>query len=301
MKINRQIAMITLLLQEDMLTAPELARRFEVSRRTIIRDIEDICRAGIPLATAQGYGGGISIEKGYTLDKTVLTQEDLQLLLAGLKGMNSITNSVQTKALYEKLFHSDAVVSDCFLIDLASFGRSSLSRKIELFKSAIFAHHTVSFQYDYSKGECHRVIEPYHLVFKWSSWYVFGFCLSKEDFRLFKLNRLWDLETSDETFLPRRIPEEKLVFGEHLTRSQAYLKAIFSVSEKYRLIDEYGVGSFTAINDEELFFERDFASYDNLRQWILSFGCKVTVLEPAALKQDLVSEAEKILAHYQQT
>lgn len=293
--------MITLLLQEDKLTAPELARRFEVSRRTVIRDIEDICRAGIPLATAQGYGGGISIEKGYKLDKTVLTQEELQLLLAGLKGMNSVTNSVQTKALYEKLFHKDAVVSDCFLIDLASFGRPSLSRKIELFKSAIFAHRTVSFQYDYSKGECRREIEPYHLVFKWSSWYVFGFCCSKEDFRLFKLNRLWDMETSKDTFLPRRIPEDKLNFSEHLTRFAAHLKAVFPISGKYRLIDEYGVDSFIAINEGELLFDHDFASYDNMREWILSFGSKVIVLEPTRLKEDLIGEAKKILTNYQQT
>ncbi len=301
MKIDRLIAIITLLLQEDKLTAPELARRFEVSRRTITRDIDDICQAGIPLVTTQGYGGGISIAKGYKLDKTVLTQDEWQTLFAGLKGMNSVITPLESMSLFEKLFHRDTVMNDCFIIDLASFGRPSLSHKIALLKTAISKRHPVSFRYDYSKGESSRVIEPYHIVFKWSSWYVFGYCLSRQDFRLFKLNRLWDLTETQDTFLPRAIPDEKLDFDDHLSHVQARLKAVFAASERYRLIDEYGVDCCTALETGDLLFEREFASYDNMREWILSFGSRVAVLEPALLKEDILSEAEKILAAYQET
>ncbi len=296
MKIDRLIAIITLLLQEDKLTAPELARRFEVSRRTITRDVEHLCKAGIPLATAQGYGGGISIAKGYTLDKTVFTKDELQTLFAGLQGMNSVTSPSSANRLLEKMSH--AVTTDCFMIDLASFWRPSLTQKIELLKAAILNRHQVSFRYDSGKGECSRTIEPYHIVFKWSSWYVFGYCLTKQDFRLFKLNRLWDLADTEQTYMPRCIPSDKLNFDDHLTQTQAHLKAVFSASERYRLIDDYGIDCYTVSDNNELLFERDFASYENMREWILSFGSRVTVSEPAKLKQDIINDAKKVLEAY---
>lgn len=295
MKIDRLIAIITLLLQEDKLTAPELARRFEVSRRTITRDVEHLCKAGIPVATAQGYGGGISIAKGYTLDKTVFTKDELQTLFAGLQGMNSVTNPASANRLLDKMYDNHAVTTDCFMIDLASFRRPSLTQKIETLKAAILNRHLVSFRYDSGKGESSRTIEPYHIVFKWSSWYVFGYCLVKNDFRLFKLNRLWDLTDTGDAYLPRCIPSDKLNFDGHLTQVQARLKAVFSASERYRLIDEYGTDCYTVSDNNDLLFERDFASYENMREWILSFGSSVTVCEPAELKEDIINEAKKVL------
>ena len=86
MKIDRLIGITMLLLQKGKVTAPELAERFEVSRRTISRDIEDICRAGIPLVTVQGYGGGISIAEGYRVNKAFLTEAELQAVFAGWTG-----------------------------------------------------------------------------------------------------------------------------------------------------------------------------------------------------------------------
>ncbi len=301
MKIDRLIAIVTLLLQEDKLTAPELARRFEVSRRTITRDVDHLCKAGIPVTTAQGYGGGISIEKGYSLDKTVFTKDELQTLFAGLQGMSSVTSPSSANRLLEKMYSRHTVTTDCFIIDLASFWRPSLTQKIEWLKAAILNRHQVSFRYEYSKSECSRTIEPYHIVFKWSSWYVFGYCLIKHDFRLFKLNRLWDLADTEQTYAPRCIPSDKLNFDDHLTQAQAHLKAVFSASERYRLIDEYGIDCYTVSDNNELLFERDFASYENMREWILSFGSKVTVCEPAELKQDIITEAKKILAAYKHT
>ncbi len=298
MKIDRLIAIITLLLREEKITAPELARRFEVSRRTITRDIDDICRAGIPLVTAQGYGGGISIIKGYRLDKTVLTHDEWQMLFAGFKGMSSVSGAAVIKPLFEKLFHRDSVADDCFIIDLASFGRPALSQKIDQLKAAISLRHLICFRYDSGKGESSRLIEPYYIVFKWSSWYVFGYCRTKQDFRLFKLSRLWNLKDTQEAFVPRAVPPEKLHFDDHLSQVNAHLKAVFAASERYRLTDEYGVGCCTALESGDLLFERDFTSYDNMREWILSFGSRVTVLEPAALRADIISEAEKILAVY---
>lgn len=75
MKLDRLLGILTLLLQNDRITTPYLAERFEVTRRTVSRDIDALCRAGIPIVTHQGFGGGISIAEGFRLDKSVLTGE----------------------------------------------------------------------------------------------------------------------------------------------------------------------------------------------------------------------------------
>ena len=103
MKIDRLIGILSILLQEEKITAPELAERFEVSRRTINRDIEDLCRAGIPIFTSQGAGGGISIMDGYRMDRTILTSRDMQMILAGLRNLDSVSGSHYYGQLMEKL------------------------------------------------------------------------------------------------------------------------------------------------------------------------------------------------------
>ena len=93
MKTDRLIGILSILLQEEKTTAPELAEKFEVSRRTINRDIEDLCKAGIPIRTAQGTGGGISIMDGYRMDRTILTSKDMQMILAGLRSLDSVSGN----------------------------------------------------------------------------------------------------------------------------------------------------------------------------------------------------------------
>lgn len=303
MKIDRLIGIITLLLNQDKVTAPQLAERFEVSRRTIQRDIEDICKAGIPLITIQGHGGGISIAEGYKLDKTILTQEELHNILAGLKGLDSISKTSLTAPLLDKLTvkGGPAVSSGVFWIDLASHYQKELTAKIEAVKQSILEHTIISFEYYYSKGEAVRTIEPYCLIFRWSSWYVFGYCTEKKAYRLFKLNRLWNLTVTNQVFIPRRIPKEEFHFDDYYSSHKIHLKAVFAKSEIHRLIDEYGLNSYSAAKSGELLFEWDFASYEYMRQWVFSFGDKVRIVEPEQLISDRIKQAENILKNFLQT
>lgn len=300
MKIDRLIGIVTILLQKDKTTAPELAERFEVSRRTINRDIEDICKAGIPIVTTQGYGGGISIADGYKFDKSFFTKDELQAVLAGLRGMESVSKGSALASLLDRLSDKGQriLAEDIIIIDLASHYQASLTQKIEIIKKAHKTKHMLSFQYYYGKGEAKRRIEPYRLVFQWSSWYVFGFCLDRQAYRLFKLNRLWDLQINEETFSEREIPAEALSFGDYLAEGSFHLKAVFAKSEKHRLIEEYGMDSYSVCPDEGLLLERDFASYENMREWIFSFGDKVFVLAPKELQDDIKKQAENILKMY---
>lgn len=297
MKIDRLIGIITILLQKDKATAPELAKRFEVSRRTINRDIEDICKAGIPLITTQGYCGGISIAEGYKIDKSLFTQEEMQTVLAGIKGLDSVSETQTLSKLLEKLSSrgNQVTVDNTIIIDLASYYQSTLTPKIKELKKAIMEQHFVSFMYYYEKGEKHRTIEPYRLIFKWSSWYIYGYAPERDGFRLFKLNRLWNLKTEDAFFEARSLPEREIDFGSVFTSPPHHLKAMFHESEKHRLIDEYGIDCFSVSENGKLLFECNFARYDNMREWIFSFGDKVTILEPENLLTDRLRMAENIL------
>ena len=133
MKIDRLIGILSILLQEEKTTAPELAERFEVSRRTINRDIEDLCKAGIPIKTAQGTGGGISIMDGYCMDRTILSSKDMQMILAGLRSLDSVSGSRYYSQLMEKIqTGSSEFISgrDSMLIDLSSWYKGSLTGRV---------------------------------------------------------------------------------------------------------------------------------------------------------------------------
>ena len=135
MKIDRQIGILSMLLQKEMLTAPYLAEQFEVSRRTINRDIDDLCKAGIPIVTRQGVNGGISIMENYKLDRTLFTHAEMQDILAGLRSLDSVNGTNRYGKLMEKLSvgSSDFMTgSQSVLIDLSSWYKKSLAPKIEL-------------------------------------------------------------------------------------------------------------------------------------------------------------------------
>ena len=158
--------------------------------------------------------------------------------------------------------------------------------------------HRISFSYIYEKWESLRTIEPYQLIFKWSSWYVWGYCLKRQAFRLFKLNRLWSLETDTDTFASRKLPDLEL--DRHVSEARIHLRALFEESQKYRLVEEYGPDCFQRKPEGGLLFERDFSSCSNMREWILSFGGRVEVLEPEQLRADLRQQAKKMLELYQE-
>ncbi|MBR4777345.1 MAG: YafY family transcriptional regulator, partial [Lachnospiraceae bacterium] len=209
MKIDRLIGILSILLQKEMVTAPELAEQFEVSRRTINRDIESLCKAGIPIKTSQGAGGGISIMNGYRMDRTILTSRDMQMIMAGLRSLDSVAGSSYYGQLMEKIqAGSSELVSgkESILIDLSSWYKTTLAPKISMIQDAIETRHLLEFKYFAPSGESNRTIEPYYIVFKWTSWYVYGWCLTRKDYRLFKLNRMDNVLMSDKGFECRNVP-----------------------------------------------------------------------------------------------
>lgn len=298
MKIDRLIGIITILQQKKTVTAPYLAEKFEVSRRTINRDIEVICKAGIPIVTTQGVNGGISIMEGFSLDTTVFTEQELAAIFTGLKTLDSVSGAASAERLAQKIGGTSAIkLADNMLIDLSSFYRNDLVIKIDEIKRAMKESKCISFHYCYNKGEAEKIIEPYLIVFKWSDWYVFGFCKERQDFRMYKLRRLWELWVTDEIFAAREIPEEKKQFGSHMT-DDYIVSALYDPSVKYRLVEEYGPDSFSEREDGKLYTEWGFSSAEAAVEWFLGFGNKVKVLGPPEMVERMKSALTSALDLY---
>lgn len=300
MKIDRLIGILSILLQEEKTTAPELAEIFEVSRRTINRDIEDLCKAGIPIRTAQGTGGGISIMDGYRMDRTILTSKDMRMILAGLRSLDSVSGSRCYGQLMEKIqTGSSELISgrDSMLIDLSSWYKGSLTPKIEVIQSAIENRHFLEFHYYAPSGESIRTIEPYYLVFRWSSWYVWGWCSARNDYRLFKLNRMDRVAENDQKFVCRDAPMPDLS-NEKIFPGGIRVKALFAPDMKWRLVEDFGLHCFTETDDGRLLFTAGYTDMDNLITWLMTFGAKVEVLEPVEARGIIRRNAEETIRIY---
>ena len=299
MKTERLIGILSILLQQEKVTAPQLAREFEVSRRTIQRDIESLCRAGIPISTTQGAGGGISIMEGYRVDRTVLTAPEMQAILAGLRSLDSVSGTRRYTQLMEKLSAGSGVLlpgSAQMLIDLSSWYKDSLAPKIEEIQSAIRQHRTIRFAYFSPKGESVRTVEPYYLLFRWSAWYVWGWCHTRQDFRLFKLNRMTDL-AAGESFSPRPAPLPDLE-PERVFPAKYRVTVRFDPSCRWRLVEEYGPDSFTTDPDGWLRFTGGFPDADSALSWVLTFGDKAELLQPDQLRRRLGELTSALAARY---
>ncbi|SFR72083.1 helix-turn-helix transcriptional regulator [Anaeromicropila populeti] len=300
MKIDRLIGILSILLQNKVVTAPYLAEKFEVSRRTINRDIEDLCKAGIPIVTKQGVNGGISIMDNYKLERTLLTNAEMQDILAGLRSLDSINGTNRYGQLMEKLAvgTSDFMSGNqSVLIDLSSWYKDSLAPKIELIRNAIDTCKELEFQYYAPQGESDRCIQPYYLIFRWSSWYVWGWCKSREDFRLFKLNRLDNLQVLKSVFTKQDAPLPDLS-NERIFCGGIQVKALFDKGCKWRLVEEFGPCCFEEQDNGKLLFHADYTDKEKLITWLLTFREQVELLEPKNIKNEIQKIIEKMKERY---
>lgn len=303
MKIDRLLGILSVLLQKETATAPELAEQFEVSRRTINRDVEALCKAGIPVMTRQGAGGGISIMENYKFNRALLTSTEMRDILAGLRGLDSINGTNRYGQLMEKLSagSSDFLTGgQSVLIDLSSWYKESLAPKIELLQQAIDNRLEVCFCYFSPNGESERTIEPFYLLFRWSSWYVWGYCRLRGDFRMFKLNRMDGLRLSGRTFPARTVPlpgsGSSAVFP-----GAVKARILFDAVCKWRLMEGYGPESFREQPDGRLLFERSFRNREYLVTWLMGFRDKALLLGPEDVQQELLEAFQKVKERYEGT
>ncbi len=299
MKIERLISIIMILLQNKKVTATYLADKFEVSKRTIYRDIIDICLPGIPITTIPGSQGGLMIEEDFKIDKSLFNEAELKAIVTGLKSLDSVTYNKKYQKIMDKLFldNQSLYTTSHIMIDLSSHYKDTLAPKIELFQEAIEQTHKVSFEYYNSKGQRSVIIDPYLIVFKWSHWYIHGFDNEKNEMRLFKLNRLVDLKMLDNLFEINDFLDDSYDYNQFF-KDNIQSIILFDKSVEYQLIEEYGRDSYQRLENGKLLFEFSFTNKDYLLNWVLSFKDKAELIEPKEYRKALKEIINHLIKKY---
>ncbi|MBQ8968033.1 YafY family protein [Ruminococcus sp.] len=301
MKIDRLIGILSILLQKEKVTSAELAEKFEVSRRTILRDIETINLSGIPIVSEQGQGGGISIMEGYKVDRTLLSSQDMQAILSGLRSLDSVSGTNRYRQLMEKISadNSETVnAENHIIVDLSNWDKSAVSGKIELIKQAIEEKRMISFTYYSPSGEGKREIEPYHLIFQWSSWYVWGYCHERDDYRMFKLTRMTDLALSGNLCGDGEVPEYTCDKLRH-TKGEIEATVKFSSEIKWRIVDEFGIDFVRYDENGDIIVTFTWSDVPSFYRYILTFGEMAEIISPRGYREGFRELTEKILSKYQ--
>lgn len=292
---NRLFQMVYLLLDRGSMTAPEMAKHFEVSVRTIYRDVDILSGAGIPVYTMPGKGGGIAIQENFVLRKSLLSEEEQTHLLMALQG-TSVVDTALNAVLLSKLSGAFQKQNMQWIeVDFSEW-RPDTKLLFEQIKSAIFQRVRMAFDYSGGKGESvQRLVEPLKLVFKSNAWYLYAYCHLREDYRLFKLTRMRRLSTTAERFdrnAPQHVFEEEKIHAASLVT----VTLLFDADMAYQVYDHHAKVERCA--DGRLRVEAVFPNNGYMYQHLLSFGEKLEVLQPASVREEMKSRLKKMTRKY---
>lgn len=297
MQINRLFEIVHLLLNKKSTTSRELAEHFEVSTRTILRDIDTLSQAGIPIYTTQGKGGGISILDNYVLNKTTISEEEQNQILFGLQSFASVQHEDQDvdellgklRTLFDKLD------TNWIEVDFSRWGKAGPDKeKFELLKTAITGRRAVYFSYLSSYGnKSSRTVYPLKLIFKSKAWYLQAYCKLKCDYRVFKINRILSLEVLSESFTDMDLHVPPLETDTPPAMSHTHLELLFSPYAAYRIYDEFNDSEIIKNENGTFTVIIDFPEDSWLYSFILSFGSLVEVISPPEIRDWLAKELDK--------
>ena len=308
MKVDRLVSIIMILLDKKRISAQELADMFEVSPRTIYRDIEAINMAGIPVRSTSGVGGGFEIMQEYKLDKKVFSTADLSALLMGLSSLSNIVRGdelVNALAKVRSFIPADAakdieLKASQIYIDLSQWmGNSNIQPYLELIKAALQENKLLTFAYIAHHGnKTVRTVEPYQLVLKSSHWYLQGYCHNRADFRLFRLSRMSSLQMQEEAFTPREYQKPILDFTDVWETMQMKIKIRIHKSVMDRVLDFCSYEDFLPDGDEYYMVSFPFIENEYHYDILLGFGDKCECLEPPHVRTEMKRRIQDIAALY---
>lgn len=295
MKQNRLFGIIYLLLSKKTMTAKELAEYFEVSTRTIYRDIELLSELNIPIYMSKGKNGGVFLLENYKFDKSLLTSDEQKQILFSLQGMNKL--QIDSNNIYEKLkniFSKDD--ESWFEVDFSVWGASDTHKNVfDLIKNAILNRNVVEFSYFNSYGKkARRRVEPLKLYFRYNSWYLWGFDQEKKDYRFFKLMRIKNFKTLSQNF--ERVTN---VDFDKNDKPPEMVKLVLQIDKcvAYRVYDEFDEAEITDM-DTTFLVKVEFPLSDWVYGYILSFGEHMKVLEPSFVKREIIERLNKSINNY---
>lgn len=300
--INRLLGMIYILMRQGTVTAAELAERFEVSVRTIYRDMDTLSAAGIPVYAKKGKNGGICLTEQFVLNKMLLTKDEQQEILSGLVSLRE-TKAEAGENILQKLgefFRTDPV--DWLAIDLSDWSGS----RVQLYdniKNAILSRRLLQFDYYGKNGQMRRrTVEPVKLLFKEYTWYLKAYCRERKDWRLFKLFRIKRLLVQEETFVSRAecIPQEDALQGREIQTdlNMTVVDVRIDKREAYRVYDRFEEEEIEVLPDGNFMVHFHLTMDDWGYGVLLSFGPSAEVLAPEAVRQEMKWRVQQMAKWY---
>jgi predicted DNA-binding transcriptional regulator YafY len=296
-------------LEKERIGAQELADMFEVSPRTIYRDIDSINMAGIPVRATSGVGGGFEIMQQYKIDKKVFSAADLSVILMGLSSLSNMMRGDELVSAFAKVksfipaerAKEIELLTGQITIDLTPWsGNKNVQPYLERIKQAMQESRLVSFDYlDRAGNRIPRVAEPYQLVLKGNHWYWLGFCRTRNDFRLFKLSRTFGLTMLDETFVPREHPKPELDASDILVAKQIRIKLRIHKSILERVLDYCNDEDISPDGGEHYIVNYPFIENDYYYDLLLGLGDRCECLEPPRVRADMLRRVHAIAALYE--
>jgi predicted DNA-binding transcriptional regulator YafY len=302
MKIDRLLAIIILLINKEKMTAKELADNFEVSRRTIYRDVETLNKAGIPVVTTKGVDGGISILDNYKMDKNIFKIEELDTIIKALEGVSKVLPDSDLENTLEKLkgFNPDLEEKEeTFIIDYSPWGNDEeLTEKVNLIKNAIKNNFLIEFSYLSNKNQrTSRKLEPLTIILKGHSWYIYGYCRLRKDFRIFRVSRIRDLTINQEKFIRKKGTPQECLDSNNITDK---VKLVLKVDKEYieRSYEYFPRGSFEILEDDSAIIKTEIWENEWLYEFLLGLGEYIEVIEPMRIRDIIKAKLEKTLKKY---
>lgn len=297
MQESRLFRIVYYLLENGKATAPELAQKFEVSIRTIYRDIDAISSAGIPIYAAQGKGGGISILSDYTLEKSFFSEQEREQILMALQGIMATTGKTSDELLTKLSGLFQMKYTKWIEVDFSDWVQGKPQQNtFDLIKNAIFQKKVISFCYFNSKGNnSKRNARPICLVFKSKDWYLYAFCLLRNDYRFFKLTRIRQVEMLSDTFTQDFTPikiEKQIHIEKTIT-----VKLKFDRRIAFRVYDEF-TDNITEDTQGNLYVQVNLPDNEILYSYLLSFAEYVEVLEPQCIRKQIKKRLQKMQEKY---
>lgn len=308
MKINRLIAVIMVLLNCEKITATKLAEMFEVTPRTIYRDIDAIAQAGVPIVTTAGIDGGISILPSFKVDKKFFSTEDIQSLLMGLSSIETTLSTSELIGVKEKLktllpttqAKDILLKSEQITIDLTTWmGNKNFLATLEKLKESLNRGTLVTFDYYNLKGDkTSRTVEPYQLILKESYWYLQGYCMQKDSFRTFKLSRILNLQVLNITFTPRDFIPRSLSGKDWVDQKLILIQLRIDASLLEKMIELCGEDNVHPDARHTFIVDFPFVPDNMGYNLLLSFGDKCECLGPEFIRQEFTNHIQKLYSIY---
>lgn len=284
--LNRLMGIIYLLMNRGMVTAKELAERYEVSVRTIYRDIDVLCMAGIPIYTKKGKNGGIGLAEQFVLNKMLVTKEEQQQILAALSSLEETGAQHEGETLKKLGEFFNLEPSSWVAIDMSDWSgrRQALFGQI---KDAILKRNLLEF--DYYGQNCQmsrRTVEPIQLLFKEYTWYLRAYCRNRQAMRVFKILRMKRVTVMEEKFSTR---QNKEFYQEepHISLPKEEITLWIDAKEAYRIYDRFEEEEIRILDDGSFQIQMCCVLDDWLYGMILSFGDSAKVIKPVTVREEI--------------